>query len=78
MTSSELKCDVVPVFAMKAYTGSRVEVLLDSFLTLALDWGDQVHASKSLSSSKNPPYPMQLLPQKAHKTSASPLQGPVG
>ena len=78
MTSSGLKCAVVAVFARKAYTGSRVQVLLDSVLTSALDWGDQLHASTALPSGKDPHYPMQLLPQKTHKTSASPLQGPVG
>lgn len=78
MTSSGLKCDVVPVFVMKAYTRSRVEVFLDSFLTLALDWGDRLHASTALPLGKDPPYPMQLSPQKDHKTSASPLQVPVG
>jgi len=77
ITSTEFKYDV-SVFAMKAYTESRVGVLLDSFLTLALYWGDQLHASTALPSGKNPPYQMQFLPPKDHKTSASPLQGPVG
>jgi len=77
MTSSVLKFDI-PVFAMKAYTGNRAEVLLDSFLTLALYCGDQLQASMPLPPGKDPPYPIQLLPPKDHKTSASPLQGPVG